>query len=233
MPTGDGLTHFMRWLNSGGAERSNYQGFLIELCDLLGVSRPDPAVPDNTKNRYIFEHSITVTHADGTTSTNFIDLYKHGSFVLETKQGIEAATARSDVGSASADALFPPPAKLKKGHGLRGSKSFDDALIRAKGQAEAYVRSIPDDNPPFVIVVDVGHSIELYSDFSRLGKTYVPFLGAGRDPHSHRIYLKDLEDENIRARLAKIWTDPLSLDPSRLSAKVTREIGRASCRERV
>ncbi len=64
----------MRWVDSGGAERSNYQSFLIELCDLLGVSHPDPAVPDNTKNLYTFEHSITVTHADGSTSTNYIDL---------------------------------------------------------------------------------------------------------------------------------------------------------------
>ena len=42
-------------------------------------------------------------------------------------------------------------------------------------KAEAYVRSIPDDNPPFLLVVDVGYSIETYADFSGLGKTYTPF----------------------------------------------------------
>ena len=31
-----------RWSKSGGAERANYQLFLAELCDVLGVPRPDP-----------------------------------------------------------------------------------------------------------------------------------------------------------------------------------------------
>ena len=213
-----------RWQSSGGAERANYQLFLAELCDFLGVPRPDPSGPDNARNTYVFDRAVTSTLPDGSTTTHFIDLYKQACFVLETKQGVEAASVGSAVGPASADRLFPAPAKTKKGHGIRGTKSFDDALIRAKGQAESYVRSIPDDNPPFVIVIDVGHSIELYSDFSRLGKTYVPFLGAGKDPHSHRVYLPDLADPAIRERLSKLWTDALSLDPSRRSAAVTRDI---------
>lgn len=28
-----------KWAKSGGAERANYQLFLIELCDVLGVER--------------------------------------------------------------------------------------------------------------------------------------------------------------------------------------------------
>ena len=50
----------------------------------------------------------------------------------------------------------------------------------ARGQAEGYVRALPpsEGNPPFVVVVDVGHTFELYSDFSRAGKTYVPFPDA-------------------------------------------------------
>ena len=33
-----------RWTaREGGAERANYQMFLSELCDVLGVSRPDPS----------------------------------------------------------------------------------------------------------------------------------------------------------------------------------------------
>jgi hypothetical protein len=31
-----------RWKNSGAAKRANYQLFLSELCDVLGVPRPDP-----------------------------------------------------------------------------------------------------------------------------------------------------------------------------------------------
>jgi hypothetical protein len=39
--------------------------------------------------------------------------------------------------------------------------------------------------PPFVVVVDVGHVIELYAEFTRSGATYTPFP----DPRSHRIRL--------------------------------------------
>ena len=70
------------------------------------------------------------------------------------------------------------------------------------------------------IVVDVGHTIELYSDFTRQGRTYIPFP----DALTHRIKLRDLADETIRERLRLVWTDPLGLDPSRRSAKVTREV---------
>jgi hypothetical protein len=95
-------------------------------------------------------------------------------------------------------------------------------MFRARGQAEQYARALPTDEgrPPFLIVVDVGHSIELYSEFSQTGGTYVPFP----DPKSHRIKLENLTDDQLRARLRLVWTDPLSLDPARRSARVTREI---------
>lgn len=101
-------------------------------------------------------------------------------------------------------------------------KAFDDGLLRARTQAENYARALPADEgrPPFVIVVDVGNVIELYAEFTRSGATYTPYP----DPRSHRIRLADLEDEVVRARLRTVWTDPLALDPSRVSAKVTREV---------
>lgn len=101
-------------------------------------------------------------------------------------------------------------------------KAFDDGLLRARTQAENYARALPADEgrPPFVIVVDVGTVIELYAEFTRSGATYTPYP----DPRSHRIRLADLADEAARARLRTIWTDPLSLDPSRVSARVTREV---------
>ena len=74
--------------------------------------------------------------------------------------------------------------------------------------------------PPFLVIVDVGHSIELYADFSRSGKTYVAFP----DALTHRIPLGDIAKDEIRDRLRSVWTDPLSLDPSKKSAKVTREV---------
>ncbi len=52
--------------------------------------------------------------------------------------------------------MFPPlkSPKLKRGHAIRHTKSCDDALLRAKFLAESHVRHIPDDNPPFLLVVD-------------------------------------------------------------------------------
>ena len=42
-------------------------------------------------------------------------------------------------------------------------------MLEAKAQADQYVRALPpaEGNPPFVLV-DVGHTIERYADFSRL-----------------------------------------------------------------
>jgi hypothetical protein len=103
-----------------------------------------------------------------------------------------------------------------------GGKGFDDALLRARGQGEQYARALPatEGRPPFLLVVDVGNVIELYAEFTRSGATYTPFP----DPRSHRVQLADLRDEAIRQRLRAVWLDPLSLDPTRQSAKVTREV---------
>ncbi len=96
-----------RWGSSGAAERANYQLFLSELCDLLGVPRPDPTRPDDADNAYVFERGVTFHHPDGTTSTGRIDLYKRGCYVLEAKQGVEkreAAEALADATKAKAKA---------------------------------------------------------------------------------------------------------------------------------
>lgn len=83
------------WSSFGAAERANYQLFLSELCDLVGVARPDPTKPDDTDNAYVFERSVTFHHPDGSTSTGRIDLYKRACYVLE------AETARSKALSTS------------------------------------------------------------------------------------------------------------------------------------
>ncbi len=95
-------------------------------------------------------------------------------------------------------------------------------MLRAHGQAVAYVRQLPSNEgrPPFVVVVDVGNVIELYSEFSQTGGAYIPFP----DPRSYRIPLAALAAPDIRARLHAVWLEPLSLDPSRASAGVTREV---------
>ena len=39
-----------KWQKSGGAERANYQLFLTELCDVLGVPHPEPTIANANKN---------------------------------------------------------------------------------------------------------------------------------------------------------------------------------------
>nr|WP_246699635.1 DNA methyltransferase [Rhizobium sp. BK316] len=95
-------------------------------------------------------------------------------------------------------------------------------MLAARKQAEDYARALPVEHgyPPFLLVVDVGHVIEVYADFSGQGKNYAHFP----DRQSYRIGMDDLRGEKMQARLRAIWTDPLSLDPTRISAEVTRDI---------
>ena len=92
-----------RWGASAGAERANYQLFLAELCDVLGVPRPDPSVADEAANRYVFDKAVTFQNPDGKTSTGYIDLYRKGAFVCETKQSV----ARESI-----NPTCPPPPEM-------------------------------------------------------------------------------------------------------------------------
>ena len=220
-----------RWENSGAAERANYQMFLSELCDILEVPRPDPTSADPAKNLYVFDRAITRVNPDGSSVTNYIDLYKARHFVNETKQGVSAPEtnvaavydrrANEKAPSPSSDDLSPTAA-TKSGHGKRGTAAFDRALERAFHQGRGYITSLPvaEGRPPFLIVCDVGHSIDLYAEFSGTGGHYERFP----DPKNHRILLTDLRQEKHRATLRAIWTDPYSLDPSKKAAEVTRDI---------
>jgi hypothetical protein len=208
-----------RWEASGAAERANYQLFLSELCDLLGVPRPEPTRPDDRENGYVFERNVCFRHGDGSSSIGRIDLYRRGHFVCEAKQGSDQPGERSPLAVREEGARWPA---ARRGTAVRGTRGWDLAMLRAKGQAEQYARALPVEEgwPPFLVVVDVGHAIELYSDFSCAGKAYLPFP----DPRSHRILLSDLDDDGIRQRLRLVWSDPHTLDPARQSARVTRQV---------
>jgi hypothetical protein len=208
-------TFIGRWQSSGASERANYGQFLTELCTILGVPQPEPSQDDVSLNAYVVERDVTFQNQDGTTSRGRIDLYKRGCFVLEAKQGSTAPTETLPV-------LSSTPVRRKKGTAVRGTKAWDDAMLRARGQAEQYARALPVEEgwPVFLIVVDIGHSIELFADFTKNGKTYLPFP----DPKSFRLRLADLADPDIRDRLRAVWLDPTSLDPTRRAAKVTREL---------
>ena len=64
---------------------------------------------------YMFERPITFAHGDGSSSPGRIDLYRRNAFVLESKK-LKAPTH---------------------------TKGFDDALLRARSQAEGYARALP------------------------------------------------------------------------------------------
>ena len=188
-------TFITRWQAAGGSERANYQLFITELCALLDLPKPEPAQADASENAYVFERRVSFRHGDGSSSNGYIDCYRRATFILEAKQ-----------------------TKLAESVG----RVFDDALLRARSQAENYARALPaeEGRPPFLIVVDVGNVIELYAEFSRSGATYTPFP----DPRSHRIRLADLRIDAVRERIKAVWLDPLSLDPATTSARVTRDI---------
>ena len=87
-PSPDPLSAFLdRWEASGAAERANYALFLSELCDVLGVPRPEPTGQDDAHNAYVLERAVPFQNPDGSTTVKRIDLYKRGCFVLEAKQG--------------------------------------------------------------------------------------------------------------------------------------------------
>ncbi len=205
-----------RWKASGASERANYQLFLTELCELLGVEKPMPATDKVHEANYTFERPVVFDDGEGKTSTNFIDLYKKDCFVLEAKQGSDKA------GITEAEQLGAERAKTKTGTATRDTRTWEREMKKAKEQALRYARSLPATEgwPPFLAVVDVGYCIDLYADFARQGKTYVPFP----DPQNYRITLDELHRDEVRERLRLLFTDPLELDPSRRAARVTRQL---------
>ena len=205
-----------RWSKSGGSERANYALFLTEFTEVLGVEKPLPATDTGESDHYRLERPVA-SHIIGETSKKFIDFYRRGSFILETKQGSQPKPTGDD------QPILPTISKVKRvGHGVRGSRTWDKSMIKARGQADNYARGIASEDgwPPFIIVCDVGYVFEIYADFSGQGHGYTQYP----DGNNFRIFLEDLEKPEIQDLFRAIWNDPQSLDTSKQSAKVTREI---------
>ena len=206
-----------RWTSrEGGAERANYQMFLSELCDVIGVPRPEPAGTERAHNDYVFERAVRRRESDDVASSRRIDLYKRGCFILEAKQSRLPGGRNALPGQMS---LLADEEALGRRSASRG---WDVMMQNARRQAEDYVFLLDADHPapPFIVTCDVGHAFELFADFTGTGRAY----GLFPDRKGFRIYLEDLRRPEIRDMLARIWTDPASLDPARESARVTREI---------
>ena len=204
-----------RWSASGAAERANFQPFLSELCDLIGVERPQPSTEVRAENTYAFERSVQFAE-DPDRERGQIDCYRKGAFVMEAKQG------SGQVEPSEKEVLTGERLKRKMGTARRGTPGWEQAMLAAKRQARRYAKALPEEDgwPPFLVVVDVGHCIDLYADFARQGKSYLQFPG----PQSYRIELEDLRSEEVRERLRQLWENPMALDPSRRSARVTRDL---------
>lgn len=211
-----------RWKESGGNELANFQSFASELTDLIGVEKPKPATTDGQNNHYRFERPVKFIHT-GRQRRGRVDLYRKGCFVMEGKQGADGIENTDERQLALLTDQETPQIK-QAGHGRRGTRAFDDAMIKARSQADGYARAVSREDgwPPFLMIVDVGHVIELYADFSRQGQGYTPFP----DGKGHKIHLDELADPYTRALLATIWTDPDALNPALKTASVTREIAK-------
>lgn len=199
-----------RWNNKeGGAERANAPLYTLELLQVLGLPFPDPAGATTHNNDYVFERAVRSSFETG--APKRIDLYKRGCFLMEHKQsrwpGKAKSQAFSEQSTASLDAH---------------DEGWDTLFRNARAQAFAYVAMLPCDHvaPPFVIILDVARRFEVWADFSGTGRGYAPFP----DRRRHRFLHTDLANPEIQDRLRAIWTDPHSLDPTRIAAAVTREI---------
>jgi len=186
-----------KWVASGAAERANKDSFSSELCDVLGVARPNPTVGDPERDTYVFERKVPLVHDDSDATLGSIDLYKQGCFVLEAKQA--SGEGQSKLGKAK-----------------RGTPAWNILMKDAYGQALGYARSF-DRPPPFVVVCDIGHCFDLYAAFDGSGN-YQAFPNA----QNHRVFLRELAKH--RETLRALFENPLDLDPSKHAARVTREV---------
>ncbi len=120
-----------RWADVPAGERANAQLYLAELTRALDLDPPQPR-----GSGYEFEFPVKVVSRDGRESTNFIDLYRAGSFVLEAKD---------------ADG---------------GAGSDESRLRRAFGQALSYAHAVPGGAPPYLLVLDVGRTLMVWDRWS-------------------------------------------------------------------
>jgi hypothetical protein len=183
-----------KWDGADGSERANYQLFFNDLCDLLGVEKPQPAQSDDWLNAYVYERYIDARNGESAGISRFIDTYRRARFICESKSFALGKNAESG----------------------------DRKLFKAKSQAESYARNLPESEPrpPILMVVNVGRFIALYAQFKDNDRAYEMFP----DRASYKISIADLARDDIRERLREVWLAPHALNPELVSARVTRAV---------
>jgi len=199
------------WSVAPISERAHYQTFIIQLCRLIGAPAPDDERVGDLD--YCFERPVRFRHDDGSSQAGYIDCAKRDCFVLEAKQSRKRRDGGSLDQAVQLSLVVGPATKV------RPDVALDGFMRAAKRQAENYAKAL-DEWPPFLVLIDVGRSIELWSDFARQGKIYAPFP----DRASYRITLDQLRAPEVRDRLRRVWTDPMSLDPAAKAVEVTTAI---------
>ncbi len=191
------LPSFIATYAASVGERANKDSYLKDLCTVLGLPHPSPVTGDDAKDVYVFEKDAKFVRQGAAPTTRKIDLFKAGAFILEAKQG-------------SSEGM------KKLGTAKRETPGWNIAMKDAYGQALGYARAFA--KPvPFLVVADLGYCFDVYASFDG-SWDYRPFP----NPQASRIFHADLaKHEKL---LKAIWLDPLSLDPSKQSAEVTREV---------
>ncbi len=202
---------------AGGAETSNFQSFVTDLTEVLGIERPGVAEKGKL-GAYEYEASVPGGSFRSTKGTGSVDLYKRGHFIMEAKQ--------SWIKQSDAPLFEGTDDKPQAPSGARYDLMMRDAWLQARN----YARNLPSNEPvaPFLVVCDVGRAFELYVDPAGNGRDYEFFP----DRQTYRIELADLASEAEVAQTGKtpleliraIWEAPKSVDPRFQSALVTRTV---------
>ena len=233
-----------KWVGKEKAgERAEYQQFLVELCQALGV--PTPGDDGAPAADYRFEAPASSEAVFGRKTTKRIDLYRRDHFILEAKQSQPGAAGARD-GAADGAAAVEPTETVYDLFGqpigvapstTRPKRRYDRLMDDARLQAQRYALALPEAHatPPFIIVADIGQGFELYHDAAGNGRGFRPFP----NERAYRIALGDLRsdapvpDVEVDGRgltaaemLRAIWTDPRSIDPRTRAARVTRDIAK-------
>ncbi|MDP2267169.1 MAG: hypothetical protein Q8J70_11505 [Thiobacillus sp.] len=100
-----------RWEGKDVSERANYPLFISELCDLLQVEKPQPALADDWHNTYVNERYIDARDGASAGNARFIDTYRRGCFICEAKSfnlGKNTETAERKLVKAKSQAEICP-----------------------------------------------------------------------------------------------------------------------------